>query len=91
MCLFIHLHCISCKCWLASFFRSMLGEGVLKGCAFPEIFIAVVVGVGNAFQFRSTSSEGVRWEYAFQGHLNAIDDGLKLMLLETKFFFCGEV
>jgi hypothetical protein len=58
---------------------------------FSAICIAAVADVGVCILIPKNMGEGVLRERAFQIHLHALDDGLKLILLETKSFFCGEV
>jgi hypothetical protein len=58
---------------------------------FSGICIAVVTDVGVCIPILENIGEGFLRERAFQRHLHALDDGLKLILLETKSFFCGEV
>ena len=58
---------------------------------FSGICIAAVADVGVCIPIPKNMGEGVLRERAFQRHLHALDDGLKLILLETKSFFCGEV
>jgi hypothetical protein len=68
-----------------------IGEGVLRGCAFFRHLRCSSCRCGHCILILKNMGEGVLRERAFQRHLHALDDGLKLILLETKSFFCGEV